>query len=129
MKSIAIALMLGVPAVDAAPATKFSRRVVPHILIDELRVAGFNIGRGNGSISCVENADAPWDCEILWGSGGETKDPAPVINAHRYRDLRAESQAAWARIRVLAEKWRRETITAAEKDELVKLFILTSVGT
>lgn len=46
----------------------------------------------------------------------ETKDPAPILEALLDADTKT--------MRRLARKWRDDTITAAEKDQLLKMLVL-----
>ncbi|MBI3298124.1 MAG: hypothetical protein HYZ75_08170 [Elusimicrobia bacterium] len=118
MKKIALTAMLGLSALqaEAAASFKFSRKVVPDKLQVELSAARFNILPDGGYIQCGEYNPGPWECVIVWGRGGETKNPTPIINAHQYADPLAARLALQAQMNTLAHKWKAGTITSAEKD-------------
>lgn len=75
-------------------------------LRERLRESGYNV-------AAVVSGPPSY---IQWGPGGETKDPTPIIESL----LDAET----LRMRILARKWNAGAITAEEKDELLRLFIL-----
>ena len=57
----------------------------------------------------------------------ESKNPQAIIDAHIYIDFKARLEANKTRMIVLAKKWVVGTITLAEKDELIKRFIISSL--
>lgn len=83
-------------------------------LADELEAAG-----------CVLTADRAYTIEgVTTINTVNVCDVAVVIAAHVYVD----PQLARTRLRFLARKWRLGTITPAEKDELIKAWILRMLG-
>lgn len=76
-----------------------------------LRRAGFNID------TIVREKSQIF---VLWGKGGESKDPEPIIAKFL--------QGTDRDIYLLARKWRERKITPEEKDELLRLFVLSFVG-
>ncbi|MBI3298126.1 MAG: hypothetical protein HYZ75_08180 [Elusimicrobia bacterium] len=126
--ALLVAAWLLAGSVEAAGTFKFSRKVVLDKLVSELAAAGYNIRPDDGYVQCTQNKDTPWDCVITWGRGGETRDPSPVINTHQYVESAAARKALQAQMRSLAEKWKAGTITAAEKDDLLKIFVFSYLG-
>lgn len=115
MKSIVAAGVL-LTAIPAWSGYKFRKDVEPGTLQEELKAAGFKVSH----ITCINQ-----DCEIIW-SGAETKNPSALIAAHV--NPRTARATRTKRMRELAEKWKADTITSAEKDELLKTLILQYVG-
>jgi hypothetical protein len=84
---------------------QFDKQINSIRLQEELKDQNFNIDH----IHCLGTR-----CTLVWGPGGETKNPAAIINNHQYIDLEEQRAAQRDSIRALADKWRQGTITPAE---------------
>ena len=96
----------------------FVKKVNPDKLQAELLAAGFKV-----SYITVTGEDKG----VIAMDNSETKNPQSIIDAHVYIDLVAKLEINRVRMIVLAKKWIAGTITAAEKDELIKRFIISSL--
>lgn len=99
-----------------APAGNFSftKKINPDVFQSQLISAGFNVDH----ISCSGD-----HCWIAWGSGGEKKDPTPIITAHVYADPIVEDKKDREQISLLGAKLKAGTITPQEKDQILLLML------
>jgi hypothetical protein len=97
---------------------KFKKKVDPGALQRELTNAGFSIDY----IQCVNDY-----CTIHLGQN-EKKDPMTVVNKYIYVDPVANRLKKMAAVQALYAKWEAGTISAEEKDLLIKEFIGVVLG-
>lgn len=125
MKKYLIVLgLIGAFSQSCEAQTIVWKKVNPARLQGELKGAGFNVG----SILCQAQPSGNHRCEILWGKGGESKDPKAVIDAHVYRDFDEERRLAIAEVRFLSVRLKSRAITSSEKDRLLELMVELMFG-
>jgi hypothetical protein len=113
-------LLLLLPAMLSAREVHFNKLINPHILLSELKAAGFLFTPNN--IICQGTK-----C-ILYLDDREAKDPSAIIAAHVYVDLRTQEKVRRDAIVALIKKWKAGTITAQEKDQLILDFLVLWAG-
>ena len=119
MKKLLLAIALIIFPVSLwASNHKFNKKIISHELQEELISKGFNVD----TITGLKDAH-----EIVWGPGGETKDPTAIIDAYIYIDPAIMAATRKASITMLVAKLRAKTITNLERDELLDK-ILQSMG-
>jgi len=117
MKKIiyAVFVVLALSMFSVAGEYKFVKKVDMAKLQTELTAAGFKVLYINGD--GLHN--------VITFDKTEVKNPQAIIDAHVFVDVAAKLDANDARMIVLAKKWVIGTITDAEKDELIKRFIIS----
>lgn len=107
------ALLLALSAPGFAREVRFEKRVDSGELEKRIVAAGLTVN----SISCVDQA-----C-VIDLPDAEKQDPLPIVQAYQYADPANLAASRRARLRQLADRWDAGAITAAEKDELLRLLL------
>ena len=119
----AIGLFLAVVGLASGREFRFKKQVNNDRLIEELRIAGFDVDVKKGHfINCAGDS-----CLMVYADS-EKKDPAAVVAAHVYADPIQARMRREGEMRALLGKLKAKTITPDEKDRLLGWLVERLLG-